>query len=356
MINIKEEAARCLMCADGACKKACKQGFDPSKMLRSIYFENTSAAPAFVEAKVCADCAGDCEAACVHYDLPIRIRETAKQLPHKRDTFPKDLSIKFLGLRFENPFILSSSIVAGSYEMCAAAFRAGWAGAAFKTIGFFKPDEVSPRFDAVSKENTPFIGFRNLEQISDRDLSRNLDDIKRLKADFPTKIIIASIMGRDENEWTSLAELVTEAGADIIECNFSCPQMCGRGLGSDVGQDPELVSRYTAAVRKGTKKPVLAKMTPNLGNMEIPAVAAVHAGADGIAAINTIKSITGLELNCINPRLDVNGKSAVSGYSGKAVKPIALRFISDMKRHPELKTYRSAVWAVSKAGMTRLNL
>lgn len=221
--------------------------------------------------------------------------------------------------------------------MCASAFKAGWAGAAFKTIGFLKPKEVSPRFDAISKEGVPFIGFRNLEQISDHDLSQNLEDLKRLKEDFPNKVIVASIMGQNEEEWTELAKLVTEAKADIIECNFSCPQMCGEGLGSDVGENPLLVSRYTAAVRRGTNLPILAKMTPNLSKMEIPAIAAVKSGADGIAAINTVKSITGLSYDLKNPRLEVDGKSAVSGYSGKAVKPIALRFISDMKRNPELK-------------------
>lgn len=337
MLKIKEEAARCLLCADGVCTKACKNGFDPARAVRSVYFDNAENASAFVDSAICAECSGECEHACVHYDTPIRIRELVNRLPLKNELPQKDLSIDFMGVHFENPFILSSSIVAGSYDMCASAFKAGWAGAAFKTIGFLKPKEVSPRFDAISKESTPFVGFRNLEQISDRDLSLNLDDLKRLKKDFPTKIIVASIMGQNEEEWTRLSELVTEAGADIIECNFSCPQMCGKGLGSDVGQDPDLVARYTAAVKKDTSIPVLAKMTPNLGNMEIPAIAAVKAGADGIAAINTVKSITGLSTDCKSPRLDISGKSAVSGYSGKAVKPIALRFISDMKHSPELK-------------------
>ena len=337
MLDVKFEAARCLLCADGACDRACKKGFKPSRMLRSVYFENGQRAAEFVDRAVCADCGGDCEDACVHYDMPIRIRETAKMLPDRKKTEPRDLSIDFLGVHFENPFILSSSIVAGSYEMCADAFRAGWAGAAFKTIGFLKPKEVSPRFDVLNKESTPFIGFKNLEQISDHDLKDNLEDLKRLKRDFPNKVIVASIMGQNEEEWTSLARLVTEAGSDIIECNFSCPQMCEKGLGSDVGQSPELVAMYTAAVRRGTHLPVLAKMTPNIGHMEIPAIAAVRAGADGIAAINTVKSITGLSLDCKKPRMDVSGESAVSGYSGKAVKPIALRFISDMKHNAELK-------------------
>lgn len=337
MLNIIEEASRCLLCVKAPCTEACKKGCDPARALRSIYFENSENGALCVNSEKCATCLGECEQACIHYDTPIRIKEVAKLLPQKKIVENVDLSIDFLGIHFENPFILSSSIVAGSYDMCASAFKAGWAGATFKTIGFLKPKEVSPRFDAISKEGVPFIGFRNLEQISDHDLSQNLEDLKRLKEDFPNKVIVASIMGQNEEEWTELAKLVTEAKADIIECNFSCPQMCGEGLGSDVGENPLLVSRYTAAVRRGTNLPILAKMTPNLSKMEIPAIAAVKSGADGIAAINTVKSITGLSYDLKNPRLEVDGKSAVSGYSGKAVKPIALRFISDMKRNPELK-------------------
>lgn len=181
----------------------------------------------------------------------------------------------------------------------------------FKTIGFIKPEETSPRFDAIRKEVTPFIGFKNLEQISDHSLEENLSDLRRLKEEFPNKVIVASIMGETEEKWTSLAKLVTDAGADIIECNFSCPQMVGEGLGSDVGQNPDLVRHYTECVKKGTSLPVLAKMTPNIGNMEIPAIAAVKGGADGIAAINTIKCITGFDLENMQPYNSVSEKTSV---------------------------------------------
>ena len=169
-------------------------------------------------------------------------------------------------------------------------------------------------------------------------MEKNLSDLRRLKKDFPSKIIVASIMGETDEEWTSLAKLVTDAEADIIECNFSCPQMVGEGLGSDVGQNPDLVMHYTECVKKGTSLPVLAKMTPNIGNMEIPAIAAVKGGADGIAAINTIKCITGFDLENMQPHNAVSEKTSVSGYSGKAVKPIALRFINDMAKCRELES------------------
>ena len=144
-------------------------------------------------------------------------------------------------------------------------------------------------------------------------------------------------MGQNEEEWTKLAKLMTEAGSDIIECNFSCPHMTSKGVGSDVGQNPELVALYTKATRRGTHLPILAKMTPNIGNMDIPAIAAMEAGATGIAAINTIKSIMNVDLSTFASEPNVEGKTSVGGYSGKAVKPIALRFIHEMKNCKELK-------------------
>ncbi|MBV7272432.1 NAD-dependent dihydropyrimidine dehydrogenase subunit PreA [Clostridiaceae bacterium UIB06] len=249
----------------------------------------------------------------------------------------KDLSIEFCGIKCENPFFLSSSVVASNFEMCAKALEMGWAGVVFKTIGFYLPEEVSPRFDVIGKENTPFIGFKNLEQISDHPLEENLKWMKELKEKYPQKILVASIMGESEEEWTELSKLVTEAGADIIECNFSCPQMISETMGADVGQNPKLVKKYCESVRKGTHIPILAKMTPNLDNMVIPAAAAIEGGADGIAAINTIKSITRIDLDSFSPYPIINGKSSVSGYSGKAIKPIALRFIRDLAESKELE-------------------
>ncbi len=248
----------------------------------------------------------------------------------------KDLSIDFLGVKCENPFFLSSSPVGSNYEMCAKALEAGWGGIYYKTIGIFIPDECSPRFDITTKEGTPWVGFKNMEQISDKPLEVNLEYMRRLKQDYPNKVIVASIMGSNDEEWTTLAKAVTEAGVDMIECNFSCPQMTSHAMGSDVGQNPELVKHYCEVVTAATHLPVIAKMTPNIGNMEIPAIASMEGGAAGIAAINTVKAITNIDIENITAMPVVNGKSSISGYSGAAVKPIALRFITQMKQHPDL--------------------
>jgi dihydropyrimidine dehydrogenase (NAD+) subunit PreA len=189
--------------------------------------------------------------------------------------FKKDLSIKFCGVDCENPFFLSASPTVNCYEMCAKALETGWGGIVFKTIGVFIADEVSPRFDSLRMEATPFVGFRNLEMIAEHPLEENLEDMRKLKQNYPDKVLIASIMGQNEEEWTKLAQLSTETGADILECNFSCPQMTSTAMGSDVGQNPDLVKSYCAAVRRGTKLPFIAKMTPNLADMRTPAIACI---------------------------------------------------------------------------------
>jgi dihydropyrimidine dehydrogenase (NAD+) subunit PreA len=251
----------------------------------------------------------------------------------------KDLSIEFLGVKFENPFCLSSSPVGNCYDMCRKAYLTGFGGVVFKTIGpkSYYIDEVSPRFDKLDKESTTFIGFKNMEQIAEHPLEENLEDIRRLKAEFPNKVLIASIMGNDEETWEDLARKATEAGADILELNFSCPQMTSHAMGSDVGTSPELCKKYCAAVRRGSKLPILAKMTPNITDMVPVAKASLEGGAVGIAAINTIKSITNLDINRFIGMPIIDGKSSISGYSGKAVKPIALHFISQLRNDKDLK-------------------
>jgi len=346
-VSAKNESDGCLLCYTAPCSKRCPHKLDPAKVIRSLRFENIiGAAESVGDSELCKACEKmSCREACTKgkVDRPVRISQLMEYVGNwqkkqgKRKLTEVDLGIEFCGVVCENPFFLSSSVVSSNYDMVARAFTMGWAGAAFKTIGTFVPQEVSPRFSTIRKEGNSFIGFKNIEQISDHILDENLAYMRRLKQDFPHKILIASILGQNEAEWTFLARRVTEVGVDIIECNFSCPHMTGEGLGSDVGQNPELVALYTAATRKGTHLPILAKMTPNLGNMEIPALEAMKNGATGIAAINTIKSIMNIHLDDFNSEPQVDGKSCVGGYSGKTVKPIALRFIHDMKKHPGLK-------------------
>ncbi len=330
------EVSKCMLCFNASCSSACIKGLDPAKAIFSLKFKNNDYASSLINNQTCADCHAPCQEACANYDKPIRIKEIASSL-EETQVQSADLSIDFCGVKCENPFFLSSSVVASGYDMCAKALNMGWAGIVYKTIGFYEPKEVSPRFSATKDSHGSFEGFKNLEQISDHKLADDLEVLKRLKKDFPTKVIVSSIMGQNDEEWTQLARLSQEAGCDLIECNFSCPHMSAQGLGCDVGQDEQLVAKYTKAVKKGTTLPIIAKMTPNISNMELPAIASINSGADALAAINTIKSVSAVNHDYMVSTPDVNGKSAISGYSGRSVKPIALRFIADMARCKELK-------------------
>ena len=330
-MHIQEEAARCLLCADAPCSKACKNG-DPARMVRAVRFDNAPLASQWVAG--CPDAELEAaEKACIHYDRPIRLLEMARELRRDARSQPgmtnvPSLAIDFCGIRCENPFFLASSAVCTNYDMVARAFEAGWGGVFYKTICMQEIREVSPRFDAVGK---PFIGFRNMEQLSENPVDVDFDILRRLKQNYPSKIVIASIMGQAEEEWIELAKMAEDAGCDAVELNFSCPQMRMAGMGSDVGQDPELVTFFTAFVKRTVKIPVIPKMTPNIAHISQPAMGAYFAGADAISAINTIKSVT------LGEGSEVNGCQTGSGYSGKAVKPIALRHILAMVKNPIMK-------------------
>ena len=328
MLHIYEEAARCLLCEEAPCTRACAHG-DPARAIRAIRFDNARNIGRWV-----ADCSPEdlrnAEQACIHYDRPIRIAEllSAAELPKKvtSKALPS-LAIDFCGIRCENPFFLASSSICTNYEMVARAFEAGWGGVFYKTICKQDIREVSPRFDAVKVGNS-FVGFRNMEQLSENPYEVDFDILHRLKQNYPTKIVIASIMGQYEEEWIELAKMAEDAGCDAVELNFSCPQMRLAGMGSDVGQNSELVTFYTAYVKRNVHIPVIPKMTPNITQINQPAMGAYFAGADAISAINTIKSVT------FSASSEVSGKQTLSGYSGRAIKPIAQRFILEMAKNP----------------------
>ena len=334
-MNIQEEVARCLLCNDAPCSKACGKG-DVARALRAVRFANTAVARRWIE-----NCDENdllrAQEACIHYDRPIRIADIAKQLPdvaEERDL--PSLAIDFCGIRCENPFFLASSSICTNYEMVAHAFDAGWAGVFYKTICLDDINEVSPRFDVVHREGDKgdFTALRNMEQLSENPVEVDFDILRRLKQNYPSKVVVASIMGSTEEQWITLAKMAQDAGVDAVELNFSCPQMRIAGMGSDVGQDPELVTFYTAYVKHSVSIPVIPKMTPNITMMSNPAMGAYFAGADAISAINTIKSVT------MDERAEVSGKWTVSGLSGRAVKPIAQRFILEMAQNPVMKNLK----------------
>lgn len=340
-VNVYEEANRCLLCQDAPCTKAAKHG-DPARAIRAIRFDNHKPALRWIEKCTDADLER-AEQACIHYNWPIRIKEMLRSI--NRDDVDNSnypgLGITFCDIRCENPFFLASSAVCTNYDMVARAFDAGWAGVFYKTICMQEIREVSPRFDAMHSNAThgDFYGFRNMEQLSENPVEMDFEILRRLKQNYPSKIVIASIMGQVESEWIRLAKMAEDAGCDAIELNFSCPQMKHKGMGSDVGQSPELVRTFTACVKRSVHIPVIAKMTPNITHITEPAMACVEAGADAISAINTIKSVT------MDSSFEVSEHRTVSGYSGRAVRPIALRHVLELAQMPH-KTELSGIGGI----------
>ncbi|MBR2830643.1 MAG: NAD-dependent dihydropyrimidine dehydrogenase subunit PreA, partial [Solobacterium sp.] len=339
----RSDMIQCVLCHDAPCSAACPET-DPAALLRSVWFNNEKIAAArYPDSNPCLACSAPCEKACVRSGQ-VPVREVMMRLhdevkPELEIAPPEDenrLRTELCGIPLENPFLLSSSVVGSTYDMCTRAFEAGWAGVAFKTICSFEIHEASPRFSAITGDNGNIIGFKNIEQLSDHSVAENMAIFRELKKNYPTKFILASIMGQNEQEWEELARLCEENGADAVELNFSCPNMADDGLGSDIGQVPELVEQFTAAARRGTTIPILAKLTPNVDVMSPAAEAALRGGADGIAAINTIKSIIGVNPHTYVSAPAVHGMSAVGGYSGTAVRPIALRFIAELGANPKL--------------------
>lgn len=253
-----------------------------------------------------------------------------------------DLSVDFCGLKSMNPFWLSSSPVANSYDMIARAFDLGWAGCAYKTLGLEGPEgpivNVTPRLAILNYEDKRFLGLENIELITDRPLKDNLKDISKLKKRYPRHILFVSIMAEVKREaWQELTRLSEDTGCDGLELNFSCPHgMPEKGMGAAIGQNPQVTRRITGWVKEIAKTPVMVKMTPNITDMRLPARAAKEGGADALAAINTVQALMGIDLENLAPIPTVNGKGAYGGYSGPAVKPVALRFISEMANDPEL--------------------
>lgn len=339
-LHEKKEYLSCILCHNAPCSQVCG-GCDPARILRALRFDNPEEAARHLPQDFDRSCVEEAQRVC---PAGVRIGDILEELNQGRSKLEGvagaeniDLSCEICGVKLENPFLLSSSVVASNYEMIARAFEMGWAGMSYKTISMMEMHEASPRFSAVRSPRGDWYGFKNIEQLSDHSVEENMDIFRKLKQNYPNKVIVASIMGRNEEEWEYLARRCTEAGADVIECNFSCPNMEAKGTGSDMGQVPEIVRRYTEATKKGTHLPVLAKMTPNITDITQPAAAAIEGGADGIAAINTIKSITGVNIDTLVAAPSVHGHSMIGGYSGRAVKPIALRMISQLAECPAME-------------------
>src|SRR5438045_2989523 len=248
-----------------------------------------------------------------------------------------DLSITVNVIKFPNPFLLGSGPPGTNARVLAKSFDAGWGGAVAKTVSLesSKIINVVPRYGKLrARETNEVIGFQNIELISDRPIEVWLEEFKQVKKEYPNNILIASIMEEyDKERWQELTRLVQDTGVDAFELNFSCPHgMTERRMGSEMGEHPDLTEEVTAWVTEASKIPVWAKMTPNITSIKEPSLAAVRGGAVGISAINTILSVIGVDLDTLRPLPCVEGYTVPGGYSSQAVRPIALRMVSQLAR------------------------
>ena len=259
-----------------------------------------------------------------------------------------DLFTDMAGIRGPNPFWLASCPITNTGEMVARAFDAGWGGVVWKTVG--EPiTNVTSRLGSLEIGGRRLVGLSNIELISDRSIETNLAEVADVKRRYPSQAVVVSLMVESKAQtWYDMVSRVNDTGADGIELNFGCPHgMSERGMGAAVGQVPEYVQMITEWVMEKAAVPVLVKLTPNVADIRPPARAARAAGADGVALINTISSLIGVDLDTWAPVPDVRGHGSHGGYSGPAVKPIALYMVSAVASDPDVRLPVSGIGGVA---------
>jgi len=251
-----------------------------------------------------------------------------------------NLNCKVAGIESINPFWLASAPPTDKYINVVRAFEAGWAGVVWKTLGEDPPViNMASRYGVHKNGNQHIVGINNIELISDRPLQINLDEIRRVRKEWPDRVIIGSMMAViEEKVWKELAIAIAETGVQGLELNLGCPHgMCERGMGSAIGQVPEMVEKVTRWVKDVVDIPVFTKLTPNITNILWSAEAAQQGGADAVSLINTVNSIVSVDLDQMAPTPVVDGKGTHGGYCGTAVKPIALNMVAEISRNQPTK-------------------
>jgi dihydropyrimidine dehydrogenase (NAD+) subunit PreA len=253
-----------------------------------------------------------------------------------------DLRSNFIGIKSPNPFWLASAPPTDKEYNVVRAFKAGWGGVVWKTLGEDGPPIVNvsgPRYGAIHGADRRLLGLNNIELITDRPLEVNLQEIKKVKREWPDRAMIVSIMVPcTEDSWKRILPKVEETGCDGIELNFGCPHgMSERGMGAAVGQVPEYIEMVTRWCKQYSRMPVIVKLTPNITDIRYPARAARKGGADAVSLINTISSIVSVDLDNFAPQPTIDGKGSHGGYCGPAVKPIALNMVAEIARDSETR-------------------
>lgn len=255
-----------------------------------------------------------------------------------------DRTVTFTGLRFPNPFLLSSAPPTESESNILRAFEAGWGGVVTKTIGLHPVVNVvgaKAKFlrtgveDAVVSMRKRPAGSAalhsswNWELISDKPLDWWVPRLSRIKAAFPDRILVASIMAGSGNDkelrhWQTLGTACQEAGADALELNFSCPHMDRKDMGSNIGKDEGLCSVVTEAVKAAVTIPVWTKLTPATRDMVVEAAACFRGGADAVVSSNTFPALPVIDPDTLEFEIQVDGLVSSGGLGGPAILPMSL--------------------------------
>ena len=263
---------------------------------------------------------------------------------------PVDRSVTFTGIKFENPFLLSSAPPTESENNILRAFEAGWGGVVTKTIGLHPVVNVvgakakflrtTPDDAYVSMKKRPGAALHsswNWELISDKALDWWIPRLRRIKAAYPNRVLIASIMAGSGNDkehraWQTLAQACQENGADGLELNFSCPHMDRKDMGSNIGKDQGLCSTVTEAVKDVAKIPVWTKLTPATQDMVVEAAACFRGGADAIVSSNTFPSLPMIDPETLEFEINVDGLVSSGGLGGPAILPMSLANMAKMNQ------------------------
>ncbi|HEY4235246.1 MAG TPA: NAD-dependent dihydropyrimidine dehydrogenase subunit PreA [Lacipirellulaceae bacterium] len=239
------------------------------------------------------------------------------------------------GLKLPNPFVIGSGPPGTNANVIGKAFDEGWGAVICKTVSLEadKVINVQPRYARLrSRDSGEIYGWENIELISDRSFDTWIKEFREVKQKYPEGILIASIMEEyNKNAWHEIVGRCEEAGVDAFELNMSCPHgLPERKMGAAMGENPDILEEVCGWVMQVAKRPVWAKMTPNVTHIEDPTRASLRAGCDGIAAINTIRSVLGVDLDTLRPEPTVEGYTTPGGYSCQAVMPIALRMCMEI--------------------------
>lgn len=239
------------------------------------------------------------------------------------------------GLKLPNPFVIGSGPPGTNANVIGKAFDEGWGAVICKTVSLdaSKVINVQPRYARLrSRESGEIYGWENIELISDRSFDTWINEFKEVKTKYPEGVLIASIMEEyNKDAWHEIVGRCEEAGVDAFELNMSCPHgLPERKMGAAMGENPDILEEVCGWVMQVAKRPVWAKMTPNVTHIEEPTRASLRAGCDGIAAINTIRSVLGVDLETLRPEPSVEGYTTPGGYSCQAVMPIALRMCMEI--------------------------